>query len=210
MGWDGNGNFSFPYNWVNEAANGVPISAPHMDTQFNDAITGFENCITRDGQGKASASVLPDTDSVYYLGSASYRWNGLWLSPTGAVSWGGATFIQGTDATSIDVKVNANGVTLLLNAAAWSALSDERTKTPFKPFDNALERVAAIKSGTGRYLADPEGVSRSFCSAQSVQSVLPEAVGEHRDELHLRYTEIIPLLCAALKEALARIKALEA
>lgn len=56
-GFDGNGNFSFTYNWVNDAANGIPITASRMDTQFNDAALGFDDCITRDGQSTTTALI---------------------------------------------------------------------------------------------------------------------------------------------------------
>lgn len=56
-GFDGNGNFSFTYNWVNDAANGIPITASRMDTQFNDAALGFDDCMTRDGQSPATADI---------------------------------------------------------------------------------------------------------------------------------------------------------
>jgi hypothetical protein len=47
--------------------------------------------------------------------------------------------------------------------------------------------------------------------AQDVEAVLPEAVeSSNPDELGLRYTEVIPLLVAALKEAKERIETLEA
>lgn len=53
---------------------------------------------------------------------------GFYTGGTGGLAWGGATFITGTNNVSIDVKVNANGVTLLPNASAWSAISDYRAK----------------------------------------------------------------------------------
>lgn len=56
-GFDGNGNFSFTYNWVNDANNGIPITASRMDTQFNDAALGFDDCITRDGQSTTTAII---------------------------------------------------------------------------------------------------------------------------------------------------------
>ena len=50
-------------------------------------------------------------------------------------------------------------------------------------------------------MTDSENVSRSFLSAQSVQEVLPEAVSEDSDGmLILRYSEVIPLVVAALSE----------
>src|SRR6478735_4902769 len=56
-GFNGAGQFSFTYNWVNDAANGIPITASRMDGQFNDAVSGFDLCLTRDGQGIATALI---------------------------------------------------------------------------------------------------------------------------------------------------------
>lgn len=56
-GWDGNGGWSWSYTWTVEAALGNPISSTKMDAQFADATAGFQNCLTRDGQGKPSANL---------------------------------------------------------------------------------------------------------------------------------------------------------
>jgi hypothetical protein len=62
-------------------------------------------------------------------------------------------------------------------------------------------------------LTDAENVSRSFLIAQDVQVVLPEAVDVSEDEqgtLTLRYTDLIPLLTAAIQEQQALIQTLTA
>jgi hypothetical protein len=56
-GYDGNGNFFFTYSWANDSANGIPITASRMDGQFNDAVSGFDLCITRDGQGAPTVAI---------------------------------------------------------------------------------------------------------------------------------------------------------
>lgn len=53
---------------------------------------------------------------------------GFFTTTLNGITWGGATFLVGTNNSSIDAKVNANGVTLLANASTWSALSDYRAK----------------------------------------------------------------------------------
>lgn len=70
-GFDGNGNFFFTYSWANDAANGVPITASRMDGQFNDAVSGFDLCITRDGQGSASADIPWNSHKITGLGVAT-------------------------------------------------------------------------------------------------------------------------------------------
>lgn len=121
---------------------------------------------------------------------------------------------------AVTVQAVSGGVILNTTATAWVSASDETLKTPFMPFTDALEKVAGIKVGTGRYLTDDEGVSRAFISAQSTQKVLPEAVSlypSRKGESHpwdgklmMSPSDVVPLLIAALAEAKARIEALEA
>lgn len=56
-GFDGNGVFSFTYNWEDDANNNIKIRADRMDGQFADATSGFNNTLTRDGQGFATANL---------------------------------------------------------------------------------------------------------------------------------------------------------
>lgn len=58
-GWNGSGGFTRLYSWIADAAAGIDILASRVDADTN-AITaqGFANCLTRDGQGSATA-LLP-------------------------------------------------------------------------------------------------------------------------------------------------------
>jgi hypothetical protein len=96
---------------------------------------------------------------------------------------------------------------------SWVANSDERLKTDLKPIENAAEKVSTLRAVTGRFKTDEETVSRSFLIAQDVQAVLPEAVNGQQDEqgtLGLAYTDVIPLLVAAIKEQQTIINDLKA
>ena len=107
----------------------------------------------------------------------------------------------------------AIGVALTRSATSWSTYSDERLKTNLQDIEDGLNKIASLRSVTGRYKTDDQSASRSFLIAQDVQAVLPEAVSQGDDEdatLSLRYTEVIPLLVAALKESKERIETLEA
>lgn len=70
-GYNGNGTFSFTYNWVNDAANGIPITASRMDGQFNDAVSGFDNVICRDGQSTVTANIPWNNFKITGLGNPS-------------------------------------------------------------------------------------------------------------------------------------------
>jgi hypothetical protein len=107
---------------------------------------------------------------------------------------------------------SAVGVRLDDGATSWSAQSDERLKTNLTEISDGLGKIGTLRAVTGRYLNDETTVSRSFLIAQDVRDVLPEAVSEDNDDsgtLNLRYTEVIPLLVAALKESKERIEQLE-
>jgi hypothetical protein len=102
------------------------------------------------------------------------------------------------------------GVSLANGATSWASLSDERNKENLTPILDALDKVNSLRSVTGKYKEDAEGTSRSFLIAQDVQAVLPEAIDIGTDEdatLSLRYTDIIPLLVASIKELNAKVEA---
>jgi len=110
------------------------------------------------------------------------------------------------------VKNSATGgVYLSTNATAWTAVSDERLKTALTPIEGAASKVSSLRAVTGRYKTDADDVSRSFLLAQDVQAVFPEAVNaDNPDELGLSYTDMVPLLVAAIKEQQALINDLRA
>ena len=147
------------------------------------------------------------------FGSNSYSANSGYV--TGLDSSGsiiaGIKYSAGSSTTGyVSVFTNnaATGVQLLSGSTAWSTYSDERLKTDLIPIENGLEKVNSLRSVTGRFKTDEEGVSRSFLIAQDVQKVLPEAVSVQDDELGtlgVAYTEVIPLLVASIKELKAII-----
>ena len=110
------------------------------------------------------------------------------------------------------------GVYLAPGGTSWTAGSDETTKDIIEPITNAAEKVSTLRAVIGKYKKDDEGTRRSFLIAQDVQAVLPEAVSNAPDgTLGLQYTDVIPLLVAAIQEQQAiittlteRISALEA
>jgi hypothetical protein len=88
--------------------------------------------------------------------------------------------------------------------------SDERLKTKIGSLENALDKVCSLEGF--RYVpndlareiggADDDRV-RVGLSAQSVQRVLPEAVGPapfNDQYLTVQYEKIVPLLVEAIKE----------
>ena len=119
---------------------------------------------------------------------------------------------NGPDANGNFIVYNDASVGMYLGYGnnAWTASSDERAKTDLVPIENAAAKVSSLRAVTGRFKTDEEGKSRSFLIAQDVQAVLPEAVdASDPDKLGVQYTDVIPLLVAAIKELSAKVTALE-
>jgi hypothetical protein len=95
------------------------------------------------------------------------------------------------------------GVSLAGGATSWGSFSDERMKDIIEPITNAAEKVSSLRAVIGKYKTDEDDKRRSFLIAQDVQAVLPEAVYKNSgdgDMLSLAYTDVIPLLVAAIQE----------
>jgi hypothetical protein len=137
-------------------------------------------------------------DGTNYVNTASIQ-----TLVTGAVS-------AGVVPVKIQVVATSGGVELTNTATSWAAISDERLKDIIEPINNAVSKVGLLRSVIGKYKSDSEGTRRSFLIAQDVQSAIPEAVGGNEDSMTVRYTEVIPLLVAAIKELTARVQTLEA
>jgi hypothetical protein len=73
-GFDGNGNYIRSFNWTNDAANSIDITASSVDTEDNGFAAGLSLCLTRDNQGKMAADFLPSVSNIYNLGNASFCW----------------------------------------------------------------------------------------------------------------------------------------
>ncbi len=128
---------------------------------------------------------------------------------------------QGTPTARLDVLADSGNIVRFINSSvvgvslsagsnSFTTLSDERNKTDLVPISDAVSKLKELRTVVGRYNQDDVGVERSFLIAQDVQKVFPPAVDANKpDELGLRYTDMIPLLVAAIKEQQEQIKALQ-
>ena len=167
-----------------------------------------------------SGNLLVGTTSGSYRIVAKYTDNNqLLLDNDGSTSTGMAYANNGT------VKVNSYwhnslaryyisavsaGVYLASGGTSWTSASDERVKENLVPITDAANKVASLRAVTGNYITDETKKSRAFLIAQDVQSVLPEAVDStDPEQLGVAYTDVIPLLVAAIKELKAEIDLLK-
>jgi hypothetical protein len=110
------------------------------------------------------------------------------------------------------------GVYLPSGNTAWVSTSDERLKNITGEITGAINKVSQLRAAEFTWKSDESNKPQVGLIAQDVQSVLPEAISENDKEfLGVSYTDVIPLLVAAIQEQQtiindlkARVEALEA
>ena len=147
--------------------------------------------------GTTALNASWDTRLTLSSDSGTTRWAvGPYAAPQNfVISSGAATgvYLNGTAATS------------------WTSASDERLKDIIEPISNAVSKVASLRAVIGKFKFDENNTRKPFLIAQDIQAVLPEAVdASNPDQLGVSYTDVIPLLVAAIKELTARVQTLEA
>ncbi|NBR60007.1 MAG: tail fiber domain-containing protein [Opitutaceae bacterium] len=166
------------------------------------------------------AGTLGVTGTTNILGSSGAALSSTALNVFGATGNGviytrhtgtsaGKYWSTGADGGNNFVVFNQGAVGMYMTdgGTSWTAFSDERMKDIIEPITGALANIAQLRSVIGKYKTDAEGVRRPFLIAQDVQKVMPEAVIERDGVLGMSYTDVIPLLVAAIKELSADFQA---
>jgi trimeric autotransporter adhesin len=237
-GYSSNGSVSV-YVGYNCGVNATGSSNTFIGSGAGEAVTsGAKNTIVGRYNGNqggldirtaSNRIVLSDGDGNPYAywgstGQATFRSVGVdnlltLTSSAGAFSsriqldctGGGGAVVASTSNVLTCQTGGTGGVTLNSGATAWVSASDERVKENLQEITNAANKVASLRAVTGNYTWDESKKSRAFLIAQDVLEVLPEAVEtKNPDELGLAYTDVIPLLVAAIKELNAKVATLEA
>jgi hypothetical protein len=95
----------------------------------------------------------------------------------------------------------SGGVSLASGATAWSPVSDSRLKNIISHISGALANVSILNPIIYSLIGDPENIPHPGFIAQDVLKVQPEAVSMDKDGFYgVRYTELIPMAFAAIKE----------
>lgn len=119
---------------------------------------------------------------------------------------------------------NGNGIVGSIStnasATAFNTSSDYRLKENIQPISNASHRVSLLNPVRFNWISDPGGPVVDGFIAHEVQSVVPEAITGQKDEVNpedgkplfqgIDQSKLVPLLTAAIKEALEEIANLKA
>jgi len=158
--------------------------------------------------------------------------NGVQFSPVGAIisnrtSANSAAF--GRNTTTGDViefrygstPTNTGGVgsiSVTASTTAYNTSSDHRLKENVVSLSGAIDRLQQIPVHRFNFIADPDNTVDGFI-AHEAQAVVPECVTGTKDEVDadgnpvyqgIDQSKLVPLLTAALQEAIGRIETLEA
>ena len=109
-------------------------------------------------------------------------------------------------------------ITVTASSTSYNTSSDYRLKENVVPLAGAADRLMQIPVCRFNFIADPDTTVDGFL-AHEVQAFVPECVTGQKDEVDdegnpkyqgIDQSKLVPLLTAALQEALARIETLEA
>jgi hypothetical protein len=207
-------------NWSAGGASGGAITTGSKNTIIGaytgnqgglDIRTASNHIVLSDGDGNPRGYFKSGTGADFYLNAETGSPYAGILNFTINGSYKTQLYYD-TSNSRFYVQNNSAGVYLAANGTSWTSASDERLKDIIEPITNAATKVSGLRAVIGKYKTDEEGTRRAFLIAQDVQAVLPEAVSVDTDEqktLAVAYTEVIPLLVAAIKELKAEIDLLK-
>ena len=105
------------------------------------------------------------------------------------------------------------------NTTAYGTSSDYRLKENVSAVSNAIEKLKLLQPKTYSFIANSESTLQDGFLAHELATVVPNAVCGEKDDVNeddsiksqqVDYSQLTPLLVAALQEAIARIETLEA
>jgi hypothetical protein len=109
------------------------------------------------------------------------------------------------------------GVQINTSSTSYSTTSDYRAKENVVPMENSINRLKELKPCRFNFIINPESTVDGFI-AHEAQEVVPESVTGEKDKLDyegnpeyqgIDQSKIVPLLTAALQEAIDKIEQLE-
>jgi hypothetical protein len=137
---------------------------------------------------------------------------------------GGLGIYSNTTSNSVTSVVfqNPNGrvgfIDINSNSVIYATSSDYRLKENVAPIADGITRLQQLKPSRFDFISDPDNTIDGFL-AHEVQGIVPEAITGEKDAIDgdgnpiyqgIDQSKLVPLLTAALQEAVAKIESLEA
>jgi len=180
---------------------GIGTASPASTLQ----VAGLTRLNTTDTAATSTTSAIARTTAANNSGNVSFE-----------------SVANNTEARHHISFVNPNGIVGSIStnasATAYNTSSDYRLKENIVPLTGAIDRLQQIPVHRFNFIADPDTVVDGFI-AHEAATVVPECVTGEKDEVDedgkpiyqgIDQSKIVPLLTAALQEALQKIEDLEA
>lgn len=171
--------------------------------------TGSGYIVLSDGAG--NVRFYSDGSGNLFAGTSNISFS---IPSTGGFSRFGS--INATNVLQVAYNSTSSGVSLTSAATSWGTFSDQRLKNVTGVYENALADIAQIEPIKFTWKSDESNKPCVGVLAHTVKAVVPEAVEEvansMEDEtlyLQVRYTELIPLMIASIKELKAEVDSLK-
>ena len=173
---------------------------------------------TADGAASPTERMRISNDGTVYVGTTSKTGEGIALEDT---SNGGRLYIGRNNNDSVaefqysGTRVGQINVTS--TSTSYITSSDYRLKENVVPLTGAIDRLQQIPVHRFNFIVDPDKTVDGFI-AHEAQAVVPECVTGEKDAVDdngnpvyqgIDQSKLVPLLTAALQEAVAEIKALK-
>jgi hypothetical protein len=201
------------------------------DISFNGSYVKFSSGTTEAMRIDSSGNVLIGGTAIEPAGGAV---NGISLKPSSSatVSNGmveicnanspalilGSTTGDATLARFRRAGTVVGSISVTAGATAFVTSSDYRLKTNLEPIVNGIERVKQLPVYSFNWKIDESGNKVDGFIAHEAKAIVPESVVGEKDAVDaegnpiyqgIDQSKIVPLLTAALKEAIAKIEVLE-
>ena len=170
-------------------------------------IVGNAN-ITFNTNGSERMRILNDGRVIYNTTQTPYN-NGQFGSGYGTSYW---TFGSqaGTGTFLVQNGASAVGVYLVGGNTSWTGTSDGRLKNIVGPIENGLTKVLSMNPVKYTWKESEDNKEHLGFIAQEMEQIEPTVVStESNGNMGITYTEIIPVLVAAIQELKAELDALK-
>jgi hypothetical protein len=164
--------------------------------------------ITNNGAVRIGATAAANAERFYLKGNAADAAATIHQDTTSSI----------TQIFFLNPNGNVGSITTSGSATAYNTSSDYRLKENVEPVIDGITRLQQLKPSRFNFIADPDRIVDGFI-AHEVQSVVPEAINGEKDAVDddgnpiyqgIDQSKLVPLLTAALQEAIGRIESLEA
>ena len=228
-----------PIEWLADDGTSTPKSAALIDCYVdgtpgaNDMPGRLVFSTTADGASTPTERMRITSVGHVLIGQTTTSVPGAGNTTEGAsVQSGGQLFISkttgpagtfnrnSTDGGVVDLRRDGTvvgSISVTTTATAYNTSSDYRLKENVTPVSDGITRLQQLKPSRFNFIADPAKTVDGFL-AHEVQTIVPEAITGEKDAVDddgnpeyqgIDQSKLVPLLTAALQEAIAKIEVLE-